>query len=113
MSRETMLNAIRRGLRRGPLPPDQAEMLRGRLASHPRQLIPARSRLPHAEQVVLFVQNVEKEFGSVARVADADALHRACAEQSTNDEAGKRAQAQEQCPRPTRGRNVRQCVTAE
>jgi L-lactate dehydrogenase complex protein LldG len=80
MSRETMLNAIRRGLRRGPLPPDQAEMLRGRLASHPRQLIPARSRLPHAEQVVLFVQNVEKEFGSVARVADSDAVPGAVAD---------------------------------
>ena len=31
--RETILNAIRRGLRRGPLPPDQAAMLRGRLGS--------------------------------------------------------------------------------
>jgi len=80
MSRETMLNAIRRGLRRGPLPPDQVAMLRGRLASHPRQLIPARSRLPHAEQVVLFVQNVEKEFGSVARVADSDAVPGAVAD---------------------------------
>src|SRR4029077_15671193 len=64
-----MLAAIRRGLRRGALPEDQAEMLRGRLARHPRQLIPARSRLPHAEQIDLFVSNVEKEFGSVTRVA--------------------------------------------
>ena len=48
MSKETMLTAIRRGLRRGPLPEDQAAMLRGRLAAHPRHLIPARSRLPHA-----------------------------------------------------------------
>jgi L-lactate dehydrogenase complex protein LldG len=45
-------------------------MLRGRLERHPRQLIPARSRLPHAEQINLFVSNVEKEFGSVSRVAD-------------------------------------------
>ena len=45
-------------------------MLNGRLASHPRHLIPARSRLPHAGQVDLFVRNVEKEFGSVARVKD-------------------------------------------
>ena len=45
-------------------------MLRGRLERHPRQLIPARSRLPHAEQINLFVANVEKEFGSVSRVAD-------------------------------------------
>lgn len=71
MTREAMLTAIRRGLRRGPLPADQAAMLRGRLAAHPRHLIPARSRLPHAEQVALFVRNVEKEFGSVVRVADA------------------------------------------
>jgi L-lactate dehydrogenase complex protein LldG len=71
MSRELVLNAIRRGLKRGPLPEDQKAMLRGRLALHPRHLIPARSRLPHPEQVDLFVRNVEKEFGSVARVSDA------------------------------------------
>ena len=33
MSRQTMLTAIRRGLRRGALPEDQAAMLRGRLAA--------------------------------------------------------------------------------
>jgi L-lactate dehydrogenase complex protein LldG len=69
MSREHILGAIRRGLRRGPLPDDQAMALRARLAAHPRHLIPARSRLPRAGQVALFVRNVEKEFGSVARVA--------------------------------------------
>ena len=41
------------------------------LDRHPRQLIPARSRLPHGEQVELFVSNVEKEFGSVVRVVSA------------------------------------------
>lgn len=79
MSRETMLTAIRRGLRRGPLPTDQATMLRDRLTQHPRHLIPARSRLPHLEQVDLFVANVEKEFGSVARVPDLDAVPEAIA----------------------------------
>jgi L-lactate dehydrogenase complex protein LldG len=74
MSRHTILHAIRRGLRRGTLPADQQAMLRGRLERHPCHLIPARSRLPHAEQVDLFVRNVEKEFGSVDRVADADAV---------------------------------------
>ena len=74
-----MLAAIRRGLRRGALPDDQAAMLRGRLATHPRHLIPARSRLPHAEQVALFVANVTREFGSVARVADLDAVPEAVA----------------------------------
>jgi L-lactate dehydrogenase complex protein LldG len=69
--RATVLNAIRRGLRRGELPADQAMLLRARLAAHPRQLIPARSRIPHAAQVALFVANVEREFGSVAMVATA------------------------------------------
>ncbi|MBN8907398.1 MAG: LUD domain-containing protein [Rhodospirillales bacterium] len=71
MSREVILTAIRRGLRRGELPADQAAMLRGRLAQHQRQLIHARSRLPHPQQVDLFVRNVEKEFGTVTRVAAA------------------------------------------
>lgn len=69
MSRDAILSAIRRGLRRGPLPADQRAMIEGRLATHPRHLIPARSRLPRAEQVALFIRNVEKEFGTVARVA--------------------------------------------
>jgi L-lactate dehydrogenase complex protein LldG len=80
MAREDILNAIRRGLRRGPLPPDQAAMLRGRLQQHPRHPIPARSRLPHPQQVDLFVFNVEKEFGSVSRVADQDAVPGAVAD---------------------------------
>ena len=80
MSRDAMLTAIRRGLRRGPVPADQAAMLRTRLTAHPRHLIPARSRLPHAKQVALFVANVEKEFGSVTRVTDADAIPEAVAD---------------------------------
>ncbi len=80
MSKQSILTAIRRGLKRGPLPPDQSAMLRGRMAQHPRHLIPARSRLPHAEQIELFVRNVEKEFGSVTRVADLDAVPGAVAD---------------------------------
>ena len=80
MGRQQILTAIRRGLKRGALPADQTAMLRGRLAAHPRQLIPARSRLPHPEQVDLFVRNVEKEFGSVTRVADLDAVPGAVAD---------------------------------
>jgi len=70
MSKDAILGAIRRGLKRGPLPADQAAMLDGRLATHPRHLIPARSRLPRAEQIDLFIRNVEKEFGTVARIPD-------------------------------------------
>ena len=74
-----MLAAVRRGLRRGALPVDQVAMLRGRLADHPRHLIPARSRVSHAEQVALFAAGVTREFGSVARVPDLDAVPEAVA----------------------------------
>ncbi len=70
MSKDAILGAIRRGLKRGPLPADQRAMLDGRLATHPRHLIPARSRLPRPEQVALFIRNVEKEFGTVERIPD-------------------------------------------
>ena len=80
MSREAILGAIRRGLRRGPLPADQAAMLAARLERHPRHVLPARSRVPRAEQLALFVRNVEKEFGSVERVPDAASVPAAVAE---------------------------------
>jgi L-lactate dehydrogenase complex protein LldG len=79
MSRDAILGAIRRGLRRGALPDDQAMALRARLAAHPRHLIPARSRVPRPAQVALFVHNVEKEFGTVTRVADGAAVPAAVA----------------------------------
>jgi len=80
MSRQAILDSIRRGLRRGPLPVDQATMLRGRLAAHPRQLIPARSRLPRQEQIALFLRNLEKEFATFERVADEAAVPGAVAD---------------------------------
>jgi L-lactate dehydrogenase complex protein LldG len=80
MGKDAILIAIRRGLKRGPLPADQMAMLRGRMEQHPRHLIPARSRLPHPEQVDLFVRNVEREFGSVTRVPDIDAVPGAVAD---------------------------------
>ena len=80
MSKETILNTIRRNLRRGPLPADQAAMLDGRLETHPRHLIPARSRLPRPEQVALFVRNLEKEFATVERVPEAAAVPAAVAD---------------------------------
>jgi L-lactate dehydrogenase complex protein LldG len=80
MTKDAILGAIRRGLKRGPLPADQQAMLAGRLAAHPRHLIPARSRLPRPAQLGLFVQNVEKEFGTVARVADLAAVPGAIAD---------------------------------
>ena len=49
------------------------------MAAHPRQLIPARSLVPHAEQIGLFIANVEREFGTVARLAVADDVPEAVA----------------------------------
>ena len=80
MTKDAILGAIRRGLKRGPLPADQQAMLAGRLATHPRHLIPARSRLPRPDQVALFIRNVEKEFGSVERVPDLAAVPAALGE---------------------------------
>jgi L-lactate dehydrogenase complex protein LldG len=80
VTREAVLGSIRRSLRRGELSADQQAMLGERLARHPRHLIPARSQIPRAEQVDLFVRNVEKEFGTVARVADAASVPEAVAE---------------------------------
>ena len=80
MSREFILGAVRRGLRRGVLPEDQALALRARMVAHPRHLIPARSRVGHAEQVALFLRNIEKEFGSFVRVADLASVPDAVAE---------------------------------
>ncbi|MBP0493736.1 LutC/YkgG family protein [Pararoseomonas indoligenes] len=79
-SREAILGTVRRGLRRGVLPADQAAMLDGRLATHPRHLIPARARLSGPERVAAFVKNVEKEFGTVERVEDAASVPAAIAD---------------------------------
>lgn len=80
MSRDSILSSVRRGLRRGPLPTDQTAMLLARLERHQRHLIPARSRLPHPEQVDLFVRNIEKEFGSITRLPDFDSVPEAVAD---------------------------------
>ena len=79
MSREAILGAIRRGLRRGPVAEDTALLLRARLALHRRQLIPARSRVPRPAQVSLFLKNLEAVFASFTRVADAGAVPEAVA----------------------------------
>ncbi|NKC30448.1 LutC/YkgG family protein [Falsiroseomonas selenitidurans] len=80
MSRDAILGAIRRGLKRGPLPADQQAMLAGRIATHPRHLIPARSRLPRPAQIALFIRNAEKEFATVERVPDLAAIPAAVAD---------------------------------
>ncbi len=74
MSRDAILGTIRRGLRRGELDADVRARLEERLRAPRRHLIPQRSLVPHAEQVAMFARHVEKEFGSVARVASGDGV---------------------------------------
>lgn len=69
MSREMIIGAIQRGLKRGPLPADQKAMLAGRMAQHPRHLIPARGQLDREGRIALFSAYVEREFGTVVRLA--------------------------------------------
>ena len=83
MTKEAVLGAIRRGLRRGELPAEQQAMLDARLTRPPRHLIPARSQIPRADQITLLVRNIEKEFGTLARVPDADSVPDAVAEYLT------------------------------
>ena len=64
-----MLASVRRGLRRGPLPPERVAELHAQLAGHARRLIPGRSRVPHADQLDLLEANVLREFGTLARIA--------------------------------------------
>ena len=80
MSKQAILGAIRRGLRRGPLPDDLAVGLRARLDAHPRHLIPARSQLPPPGQVALFIRHLEQEFGTVAVVHSLGAVPAALAD---------------------------------
>ena len=64
-----ILGNIRRALGRGEVQGEAREACEARLKTHPRNLIPARSKLPHAEQVALFVRMAEAVKATVARVA--------------------------------------------
>jgi L-lactate dehydrogenase complex protein LldG len=69
-SREEILAAIRRSLRRGPVAFATAAELRARLAAHRRNLIPARAAaLGHAGRIDLFIAMAEEVQARVARVA--------------------------------------------
>ena len=79
LGRNAIIGNIRRGLKRGPLPTDQQAMLAGRLATHPRHLVPARGQGDSASQIASFMENVLREFGTVQRVADFAAVPNAIA----------------------------------
>jgi L-lactate dehydrogenase complex protein LldG len=70
MSREAVLGAIQRGLKRGPLPEDVQVGLRAGMTAHARRLIPGRTQVDRAAQVAMLIGFIEREFGTVTRVPD-------------------------------------------
>jgi L-lactate dehydrogenase complex protein LldG len=69
-ARDDILGAIRRGLRRGPLPEETQRALTERVARHRRNLIPARAvALDDAARIDLFVAMAEEVQTTVTRVA--------------------------------------------
>lgn len=67
-AKAAVLASIRKSLGRGPLGAASAAELRARLDEPKANLIPARSRLPHAGQVDLFVAMAEEVQATVRRV---------------------------------------------
>jgi L-lactate dehydrogenase complex protein LldG len=64
-----ILGNIRRALGRGELSSEARAACEARLAAHAPNIIPARSKLPHAAQVALFIRMAEAVKATVARVA--------------------------------------------
>jgi L-lactate dehydrogenase complex protein LldG len=68
-ARDDILAGIRRALKRGPVPPETASALAGRVAAHRRNLVPERAAaLDHAGRVDLFVAMAEEVQTTIARV---------------------------------------------
>lgn len=68
-SRAVILAAVRRSLNRGPLGAERESELRARVATHRRNLVPARATsLDHPAQVELFISMAEAAQATVARV---------------------------------------------
>jgi L-lactate dehydrogenase complex protein LldG len=79
--RERILGDIRKSLKRGPLDSNTAAQLRGRVAAHQRNLIPARAMaLDHAGQVDLFITMAGEVQATVARVGSLAAVPEAVAD---------------------------------
>ena len=70
--RSTILEGIRRSLRRGELAGADRQAVEARLAQPPRGPAVARANLPQADKVALFCQWAETNNATVARVAAPD-----------------------------------------
>jgi len=70
-ARDEILGRLRSALRRNPADADGVDR---RLATHPRNLVPKRAQLPHAEQVDLFLKMAAEAAATVERVPDLAAV---------------------------------------
>ena len=77
---EVIFAGIRRALKRGPLSAESEAALRARVASHRRNLVPARATaLDHAGQVELFIAMAEAVQATVARLPSLEEVPEAAA----------------------------------
>ncbi|MHA1567529.1 MAG: LutC/YkgG family protein [Alphaproteobacteria bacterium] len=77
-ARDAILGAIRGSLGRDkPIADAARDALDERIASHPRNIVPARADLPTAARLDLFQQYAEKAAATVTRVADMAAVPQA------------------------------------
>ncbi|OMH38152.1 LUD domain-containing protein [Motiliproteus sp. MSK22-1] len=67
-SREQIFANIRRGLKRDALQGDALKAVQGRLKEHPSNTIPARSKLPHNEQIQLFIEMVAEASAELIKL---------------------------------------------
>jgi L-lactate dehydrogenase complex protein LldG len=79
-ARDAILGRIRRSLGVGTNDPGRRAIVISRLESTPKGVIPARGRLPPAEQKALFRKMAEKVSATVAEIATRDDVPKAIAE---------------------------------
>lgn len=79
-SRDAILGRIRRSLDASDTDATRLATVHHRLADTPRNVIPARGQLPHAERVELFVRKAREVFASVVRLDSRDDIPAAVAE---------------------------------
>jgi L-lactate dehydrogenase complex protein LldG len=85
-ARADILAGIRRSLKRGRLDPQTEVELRARVATHRRNLVPARAAvLDHAAQIDLFIAMAEEVQATVTRVASPAAVPEAVARYLTSE----------------------------
>jgi len=73
-SRDAILGAMRRSMRRGPLEGEERAQAEARLAKPPVNLVPARGQLPPSERVALFRDMATSADATVERLDRADSI---------------------------------------